>query len=1052
MKAGKSTYQFHKNFIIRAPLLPLETKVISEQELFDFSRQAFFKEAIYLASPILYDELIKWHNGQLSGSKEIGKLKISIYKYYTRMQSRCTPYGLFAACTIGEWNDKDNITLSDEVRRHTRLDMNFLCALAIKLTLHPSILPRLRFYPNNSIYTFGGQLRFVEYNYVNNRRIHQISSVENTEYLSSILECAEKGATIGELAQQLIKYEVSEEEARAFIAELIACQILSSELEPSVTGLEFIYQLIEILSSINKPNQKDEISTIIKTLENADAELKSIDKNIGNEVSCYRRILNELSKLGINIEENQLFQTDLFKSTKVSTLESSWKISLLQAFDFLNRISAAEENQNLKKFKENFLKQYSEAEVPVLEALDTETGVGYLGKDTDGINPLLDDLYFPWKEQNHQLSWNSVQKLFHDKILESIRSDRQTIEFGESDLGEFPKLVEKLPDSLSIMFKIVDQERIYIQNCGGSSAGNLISRFAHGDSSIRKIIDSITMHEKMNNRDKILAEIVHLPESRVGNILLRPSIREYEIPYMGKSALPQDNQIMLRDILVSVKNDKIILRSKKDRKEIIPKLTTAHNYAFNALPVYHFLCDLQTQYNDKSYLGFNWGSLAGNYKFLPRAEFKKVILSRARWQLDKEDFELLPDSKSDDCIAALKAWLHEWKIPDLFCLVDNDNELLVNSNSSLSVKMFLSTIKKREKIIIEEFLFDSDNLIVQDSSGKGYTNEFVAILLREMDEKISDDRSLKSDSVTPATSLIRNFHVGSEWLYYKLYCGIKTADKILIDAIYPLYEALLNKGLITKFFFIRYVDPDTHLRVRFLLNNTRNFGEVVNEVNEFIRPFITENFIHKIQLETYSREIERYGTNTMEISESLFCADSISNIRMLALISEEEGENLKWQFSIRSIDELLDCFDYNLDDKFDLFERLKESFIREHGDSKELRLQLDAKFRNLRSKLEYFLGDDTRQADEMKPLFDILDWKKSQVRDMAKRILEIKSRGNLDVDLKYLVSSYIHMMVNRIFKSKQRTFEMVLYDFLCRYYKSRIAREKKRQMTLTPNK
>jgi len=40
------------------------------------------------------------------------------------------------------------------------------------------------------------------------------------------------------------------------------------------------------------------------------------------------------------------------------------------------------------------------------------------------------------------------------------------------------------------------------------------------------------------------------------------------------------------------------------------------------------------------------------------------------------------------------------------------------------------------------------------------------------------------------------------------------------------------------------------------------------------------------------------------------------------------------------------------------------------------------------------------------------------------------------------MASYSHMMVNRLFKSKQRLHEMVLYDFLHRYYKSEIARQK----------
>jgi hypothetical protein len=45
-----------------------------------------------------------------------------------------------------------------------------------------------------------------------------------------------------------------------------------------------------------------------------------------------------------------------------------------------------------------------------------------------------------------------------------------------------------------------------------------------------------------------------------------------------------------------------------------------------------------------------------------------------------------------------------------------------------------------------------------------------------------------------------------------------------------------------------------------------------------------------------------------------------------------------------------------------------------------------------------------------------------------------------EVDLNDLITSYIHMMMNRSFRSRQRIHELVLYDFLYRYYKSVIAR------------
>lgn len=143
-------YTLHPQFIFRTPILPVQVHPLSEQEFFEFTKQSFFKEAIYLASPVLCDELSKWHQNELKDEKAIQKLVISLYKYYTRMQSRCTPYGLFAACAVGAWGDESEMMLEGSSKRHTRLDMNYLCALAQYLNTHPVLLPLLRFYPNNS--------------------------------------------------------------------------------------------------------------------------------------------------------------------------------------------------------------------------------------------------------------------------------------------------------------------------------------------------------------------------------------------------------------------------------------------------------------------------------------------------------------------------------------------------------------------------------------------------------------------------------------------------------------------------------------------------------------------------------------------------------------------------------------------------------------------------------------------------------------------------------------------------------------------------------------
>ncbi len=225
------------------------------------------------------------------------------------------------------------------------------------------------------------------------------------------------------------------------------------------------------------------------------------------------------------------------------------------------------------------------------------------------------------------------------------------------------------------------------------------------------------------------------------------------------------------------------------------------------------------------------------------------------------------------------------------------------------------------------------------------------------------------------TNTQHTFVIGDEWAYFKIYSGPKTADSILTEAIKPLTEKLLKDKIIEKWFFIRYSDPKTHLRIRFLYKNPQHISNIIISLNRKLKPFIEKGLAYKIQTDTYQREIERYGSHTIEEAETIFFHDSEMIINMLDMIEGDEGEIIRWKFSLRAIDTLLNDFEYSLEQKLELFTILKTGFGNEFGMNKSLKMQLDKKFRNERPEISGILNIQNDKESEILPLFELLDIK-----------------------------------------------------------------------------
>lgn len=1043
-------YDIADFFVLRTPLFPYAKAVQFDPK--DSIVDEVFMEALSLASPDLADRCTSLLLEKAS-QKDSEKLTASLYRYWSRAAYRCTPFGLFAGLSLGNFSNVTNIKLGSpqSYRKNTRLDTHFLSAFMANVVGNAEIRNRVLWYPNNTIYRVFDRMRYIKYYLDKSSRSHQISSIPFTEYVETVIHHAREGRTIHELAIKLVGDEISIEDAIGFVSEMINECLLISSLEPKVTGQEYHNCLISELNALSPVS-----NTQLAQLTDVCFLLGKIDEHgIGASKELYGQVRDTVTSWGVDFDPGKLLQCDLFKPSISCILNQSIQHELNRALSLLNAITPMPEGTNMMKFKEEFLKKYETREIPLVEVLDPETGIGYpAGGQMNSDNaPLVGDIQVRYDSPFELPKWDEKwAKYILRKIEQCLASKSRAMEITESEramiLGETEINENTLPDSAYTLCNILspscgelDRGNFIINHVltSGPSSASLLGRFCHLDSTLTELAKKSLAQEEQLHPDALFAEILHIPQARLGNILMRPILREFEIPILTMSSAAKEKELRLDDLMVSIRNDTVVLRSRRLDKQVFPRLTTAHNFAMNPIPHYYFLCDLQFQ-NIKSTLTWNWGIL-NYFSFLPRVTYRKTILSKARWYLSIEDILGKGNSDANELSSKLDQYLKDIGLPKSVTLSEGDNQLLIDCDSEICKKILIGELLKGKTIHLQENIFNQDNLFVQNDEG-AFTNEVIIPWCKKSPIK-------KTDYPTPSKTDNADkiaFMPGSQWLYVKIFCGVKTADSILVDLINPIVKNLLESSIIDKFFFIRFADPDHHLRLRF--HGLGDFiGDVSKSVKNALEPLVESRLVWKIQIDTYFPEIERYGHANVENSESIFFFDSMASMEIISMLEGDEGDNIRWIFSVKGVNDILASFKFTLEEKTEIMRRASEGFRKEFlADTVEVKKQLTEKFRSLRKQLEIGLCKDNSEPHEYRPVWEVFAKRKIRIDEYVQKIEQLELEGKLGVGKKDLVLSYVHMFLNRFFRSKQRFQEMVLYDLLFQYFNSQLAREKNKKL------
>lgn len=1040
-------------FVLRTPALPFSE--LSEwasglsaqhseadlnllrQRLREKVQRPHVRDALFVSSQSLDNGVSEWMNSP--GSKKSDKVERALVRYLSRMAGRSTPFGLFSGITIGRVGDRTDLRLQSHLqyRRLTRIDADYLFTLCHRLGTDRQIRESLIYRPNETLVWRQNTLRYVEASIKGATTTHRLVSVTASPHISSALILAADGATLPNLAAAVARRhadeELSNEEVNAFLHELIDAQLLVSDLYPLVTGgaaTEEIAQQLERIPSA---------TSVAVTLRKIDSLFASIDAGgLGASPAQYRAVELAFGELPVDSQSDRRFQVDMVKPAVTATLGPEVIELFAQGIRIVHQMTAPRKLPGIQEFCTAFNDRYGEQELPLLEVLDEEDGIGFHDSGPSRApEPLLAGLVFPPSAESSKAGrpWSHREAFLLGRLEALMREGGTELSLNDSDLNQLRTATPTpLPDAFYTSGVLVGPaheggaDRLLFKGATGPCGTRLFGRFCYADEELHEAVVAHQQAEAARLPDAIFAEIVHQPSVvRLGNVVSRPVLREFEIPYWGRSGAPRDRQIPVDDLLVSVRNGEIQLRSRRLGRRVVPRMTNAHNHSLNSPGIYRFLCSLVNQGVPLA-IGWQWGAL-DSCRFLPRVVVGNVILSRAAWLLTRDDLRELPINGDR---SLMRHWREQRGLPRFVELLEGDNELPIDLDNPLCAAAFSGALKQRASARLTELLPPSADRCVTGPEGV-FANEVQIPFVTKRATQLNAPAS----TLRPAGR--RSFAPGSEWLYVKLYSGPGMADGLLSEVVAPIVTEATARGEIDSWFFIRYSDPESHLRLRLHGDPRSLTGELLPRLHASINDQIEARSVWKMQLDTYEREVERYGGDDgILCAEQFFFHDSQAILECILAEQQSEAPRARWQVAALGIDWLLDDMGFDDDGKLRLTGHCRESYSKEFGVRGGFRHALSAKYRSARGDLQQILGLRTAQPDD--PVVSAFRRRSEALQLVVAALRRSGSDDRLSRSLPDIAMAYIHMHVNRLLPSSARAQEFVLYEFLERHYESKRAR------------
>ncbi|HJT56316.1 MAG TPA: lantibiotic dehydratase [Ktedonobacteraceae bacterium] len=994
-------------------------------------------QAVAVASPSLWNGLERLARHECSPAQE-KKIYSSLLRYLIRMSTRPTPFGLFSGVACGTFADETLTCLTSRAiaRFRTRPDMHWLLAILQRVEEERSLVAQLKVRFNQAAYFAGKRMVLPFTNSYDTQDIRSIS-LSATQVVRTVFELTQQFIPYTELQQALQQAfpRTSIEQIDRVLWQLWEKHFLISLLHPPMTDArpaEYVLKQLDHLPGVD--TLKGLLARVLQSASTLD------NRGIGAPSNLISPLVEDLEKLAPTASKGRsFFQVDATLDVKSPTLCRLVGQTAAYIAQFLLRQSTFPQgSSHLQKYRTLFLEKYgTQVEVPLLDLLGTEDGLGIppgyenppdIFHSASRVQPATSDLR---------------DRILLQLVVEAVNNRSLEVELTEEiqqRLERWSPQMQEAPLSLEIYLQLHASSRealdsgewtaVMGRNCGYSNGGGSFGRFFDllRESEVECLRHLARLEESLLP-DVIFAELSYQPlRTHWANVVLHPLLRSYEIAVGTTPSVPPECVLALSDLVVGVHKGRFYLRSLRLGKQV--RVCQSHVLDIQVAPnVCRFLLEIAND-GQPTLTSFDWGA-AADAPFLPRlvltrGSSTRVVITPACWKLQAENITPLGDGSFEArWFRGLQQWREQWRVPRYVYLTRLDNRLLLDLENSLMVAELRHELSKhngQEQITLDELLPDFEHLWLRDEQGYRYFSEIVVPLVRSdaVDPAMKSEE--RKNQFTPPQRAIasteRKRFPGEEWTYLKLYSALEEHERLLAGPVRELVQTLQEREMIDLWFFIRYADPQPHLRLRFHSREAVDAQALLATVLPWSLQLTRYGQIQRYMLDTYEREIERYGgPDAIDLLEQVFSLDSAMVTEILASRRDRRLTLDPLSIAIFTLDHFFASWGCDLRQRLEWTQQVSEK----SACSKE--------FHSRRKHYSDLLAPgkqiDPQLTEQCLLLHDLIHPQEPFLNELGRRVHQLAEAQKLWVSETSLLSSLAHMHLNRLLNMHQISEEHV---------------------------